>query len=82
MAAVKFRGLCSGTQVKNKRDGSGTYTITRFVEVPSMRPFDVFGDLGLKPSEEVREYEFEATITGLSEVKLVNGANGNQVVKK
>ena len=70
MAKIQFRGMCSGSQKKDKRDGSGSYTVTRFVEVPSMQSFDVFGDLGLPASDQVQDYQLDADIVNLRNVKL------------
>ncbi len=74
MAQIKFTGICSGTQQKVSKQGN-PYTVTSFAEVTpeGIKAFDVFGDLGLPYDPSPREYVLEASITGLSGVKLVSG---------
>jgi len=73
MAIVTIKGICSGTAQKVGRESKKPYAITRFVEFPSLRPFDVFGDLGIPASAEVREYVFECDIKEISNVVVVSG---------
>lgn len=75
MAVIKFRGMCSGTQKKVSKSKGTEYSVTTFVEVPSLKPFDVFGDLGLPAHEDVRDYELEANIVQLGNVAVKNGVS-------
>jgi hypothetical protein len=73
MATIKFRGMSSGTQKKVSKAGKD-YAVTTFVEIPSMKSFDIFGDLGIPAHEDVREYEFDANIVQLGNVTVKNGS--------
>ncbi|MBI5945353.1 MAG: hypothetical protein HY864_13370 [Chloroflexi bacterium] len=68
MATISFKGICSGTNEKVSTKKGTKYKITSFVEIPSLNKFEVFGDLGLSPHDDPREYTFEAGIVGLSNV--------------
>lgn len=70
MATITFKGICSGTETKNSKKSGRDYQITKFVEIPSLKSFEVFGDLGLSAHEDVREYVLDAGIVSLSEVKV------------
>lgn len=72
MAKIQFKGLCSGTETKLSKKSGKDYQITKFVEMPSLQTFEVFGDLGLAAHEDVREYVLEANVTGLGNVKVVS----------
>ncbi len=74
MATITFKGICSGTATKHSNKSGNDYKITSFVEVPSLNKFEVFGDLGLSAHEDVREYVFEAGVTGLSNVVIKSGS--------
>ena len=73
MAQVKFVGMCSGTESKVSKKG-GNYSITRFVEFPSMNTFEIFGDLGLARSETPREYILEGELIGLNRAVVRAGS--------
>jgi len=81
MAEIRFKGLCSGSSTKLSSKSGKNYTITSFVELPSLNKFEVFGDLGLPAHEDVREYVIEAGITGLSNV-VVKSSGGMNSPKK
>jgi hypothetical protein len=74
MANVSVTALCGGTETKISAKTKNPYQITKFVEVPSMVPFEVFGDLGLPVSMTPVQFEFECGITGLSNVKVLSGS--------
>ena len=72
MAKIVIVGRCGGTLTKHSVKSGKDYQITRFSEVPSMDMVDLFGDFKLEPSDEVREYVFEAGIGSLNFPKLVS----------
>ena len=74
MAVIQFRGACSGTVAKHSSKKNVDYSITRFVEYPSLRPIEIFGDLGLGAHEDFRDYVLEADITGLQNVVVHSAA--------
>lgn len=74
MAKISFRGVCSGTETRKSKKTGNEYQITTFVEFPTLKPFEVFGDLGLKAHEDVRDYELEANVTGLGNVRVLSPA--------
>lgn len=74
MAVIQFRGACSGTVAKHSAKKNVDYSITRFVEYPSLRPIEIFGDLGLVAHEDFRDYVLEADITGLQNVVVHSAA--------
>lgn len=75
MAEIKFKGICSGTQAKTSAKGNA-YQVTTFVELPSLKTFDVFGNLGLVAHDTPVEYVLQGSITanGLSNVTVVSPA--------
>jgi len=74
MATITFKGLCSGTDKRHSTKKNTDYTITKFVEVPSLQTFEVFGDLGLPAHDDVREYTIEANVVTLGNVKIIKPA--------
>lgn len=70
MARITFKGLCSGTETRHSTKSNKDYQITKFVEIPSLQSFEVFGDLGLAAHEDVREYVIDASIVQLGNVKV------------
>lgn len=72
MAQILINGICSGSETKHSAKSGKDYTITRFVEVPSLQGFDLFGDFNLQPSQEVKQYVFEAGIEALKFPKLIS----------
>jgi len=70
---LKFRGMCSGTEVRNSPKSGKDYQVTKFVELPSMNVLTVFGDLGLSLSAEPQDWEFECSVENASRVKVVAG---------
>jgi len=68
MASVSFKGICSGTTTKVSTKTGKPYSITTFVEIPSLKRFEVFGDLKLSAHEDAREYVFTADIVQLGGV--------------
>jgi len=74
MATISFKGLCSGTETKHSNKSGKDYQITKFVEIPSLQGFEVFGDLGLSSHDDVREYVLDANVVTLSSVKVKVGA--------
>jgi len=81
MAQIKFRALCSGTVERISQKTGKPYKITSFTEVPTLKSFEVFGDLGLTAHEEVRDYTFEANIVSLGDVKVLAPASASQPKK-
>lgn len=75
MAQITFKGLCSGTETKHSNKSGKYYQITKFVEIPSLQSFEVFGDLALAAHEDVREYVLDANIVSLGNVKVKNPAS-------
>jgi len=78
MARITFKGLCNGTITKTGRTSGKEYQVTSFVEVPSLKNFEVFGDLGLVQNFEVREYTLEADIEGLRNVTVIAGGSAKR----
>lgn len=70
MAQITFKGLCSGTEERISSKSQKPYKITKFVELPSLATFEVFGDLGLPAHEDPREYVFDANVVQLGNVKV------------
>ena len=79
MAIVTFTGLCGGTAEKVSQK-KNTYKITKFVELPSMTTFEVFGNLGLARSDVPRNYVLEGEITGLNHVVVRSGSEPVDVI--
>jgi hypothetical protein len=78
---IRFRGMCSGTEKRHSNKTGNDYTITKFVEVPSMSVLDVFGDLKLGSSESVQEYVLEGDVTGINNCRVVSASVGKSTVK-
>jgi len=74
VAKIAFRGLCSGTEKRHSAKKGTDYTITKFVELPSLSTFEVFGDLGLPAHEDSREYVLDANVVSLGNVKVITGS--------
>jgi hypothetical protein len=72
MAKIMFSGLCSGTVTRHSDKSGKDYSITSFVEYPSLQKFEVFGDLGLVAHLEVKDYVLEAGVEKLSFPKVVS----------
>lgn len=72
MAKIVIVGRCSGTEVRHSNKSGKDYSVTRWSEVPSMKSVELFGDFGLAPSDEVREYVLEAGIKELTFPALVS----------
>ena len=74
MAVIKFCAACSGTIERHSNKKNVDYRITRFVEFPALKPIEIFGDLGLEPHADYRDYVLEADITGLQNVVIHSAA--------
>lgn len=70
---LKFRGLCSGTETKISKKSGQPYQITRFVEMPSLKTFEVFGDLGIPVTMEPTDWELQGDIENVSNVQVLGG---------
>jgi len=70
MAQIAFKGICSGTTTKISTKTGKPYSITTFVELPSLKRFEVFGDLKLAAHEDAREYNITADIVQLGNVVI------------
>jgi hypothetical protein len=68
MAFITFKGICSGTTTKVSTKTGKPYSITTFVEIPSLKRFEVFGDLKLPAHEDARDYAITADIVQLGSV--------------
>jgi len=73
MAQITFKGLCSGTVQKHSEKKGTDYKVTTFVEVPSLKTFDVFGDLGLSAHDDIRDYVLDANVVNLGNVTVKAG---------
>jgi len=73
MAVITFKGICSGTEDKIGRTSGKSYQITKFVELPSMKAIEVFGDLGLPVSLEARDYVLNADVVKIQNVVVITG---------
>ncbi len=74
MATVTFVGMCGGTLKKHSTKKNVDYFITRFSEFPSLKTFEVFGDLGLSESAVARQYTLEGDIVGMQNVTVRAGS--------
>jgi len=63
MPRISFTAICSGTVQKVGRTSGKAYQITRFVEIPSLQVIEVFGDLGLLPHADARDYVLEGGLS-------------------
>lgn len=72
MAKIVINGLCGGTQTKQKRDGTGSYTVTSFVDLDTMKPIDIFGELNLPASKVPQEYVLSAELDRVRNVVVVS----------
>ena len=70
---ISFRGICSGTETKKSLKSGKDYQITKFVELPSMKVLEVFGDLGLPVSETPVQWDLEGEVTAVRSVKVIAG---------
>lgn len=84
MALIVITGRTGGTQEKvSMKSGSPKpYFVTRFSEVGSMDNVDLFGDFKIEPSDEVKEYRFEAGIQQLNFPKLLSVSAVHPVKKQ
>ena len=82
MAKIIITGLCSGTETKHSAKSGKDYQVTSFAEIPSMKSIQLFGDFGLPLSREVKEYVFEAGVTGLEFPRLISSGADVPPVKK
>lgn len=71
MAQISFNGLCSGSVTKTSSKTGKPYTMTTFVELPSLNKFEVFGDLGLVAHSDPRPYILEGNVVSLGNVSVV-----------
>ena len=71
MAQIIFNGLCSGSVTKTSGKTGKPYTMTTFVELPSLNKFEVFGDLGLPAHSDARPYVLDGNIVSLGNVSVV-----------
>lgn len=80
----KFTGITTGTEMKisNKSGSPKPYHITRFTEIPSLKAFDIFGDLGIQQSMVPTEYELEGDSLGMQNVTVVSGSLASGPSKK
>lgn len=85
MAQLIVNAMCSGTETKHSSNSGKDYQITTFVEMPSMKSFQLFGDFQLPLSQEVKQYIFETGVDAsgkLSFPKLVSSLPVPAPVKK
>lgn len=75
MAQITFTGMCKGTETKVSSKTNREYKITSFVDMTTFKTFEVFGDLGLQPDTNPREYKLDATIVTLNDVKVRPSVN-------
>jgi len=73
---LSFKGICSGTEEKTGRTSGKAYKITKFVEVPSMKVLEVFGDIGLPASMQVQEYALQCDVDKANNVIVIAGGAG------
>jgi len=71
---INFRGICSGTETRISRRTGQPYQVTTFVELPSMKLLEVFGDLGLPVTETPVQWSLDATVKQIENVKILSGA--------
>jgi len=56
-------GMCSAAESRHSQRTGKDYFVTTFVESPSLKSFEFFGDFGLVASREDKEYIFEASLS-------------------
>ena len=56
MATIEFQGMCNGTQTKQKRDGTGSYQITEFVDISEDRITEIFKSLDRQLEEKINRW--------------------------
>jgi len=79
---LKIKAICSGTEVKTSRKSGNTYSITKLVEVPSMKVLEIFGDLGLPQSFEPREYILQCDVPSANNVVVIAGGTSGKNTPK